>query len=155
MKKRWGIILFAVVLGSFGLTTNDTSCKDLYLHRVTTLDSSLQQLRRFIQSNPSNIIETAALKQRIALARLELKKADFWLRYLEPLSYKKINGPLPVEWENEVFEKFEHPYRREGAGLSLAELYLNEWQINKDTLLQWITPAIAAINGVMDICGGF
>jgi len=41
----------------------------------------------------------------IELARLKLKGIDFWLRYLDPIAYKKINGPLPVEWETEVFEK--------------------------------------------------
>jgi cytochrome c peroxidase len=47
-----------------------------------------------------------------------MKAIDFWLRYIEPTLYKKINGPLPVEWETEVFEKYEKPYRREGDGFT-------------------------------------
>lgn len=69
---------------------------------------------------------------------------DFWFRYLEPLSYKKINGPLPVEWETEVFEKFETPYRREGAGYTLASLYLDEETIIKDSIFNYIKSAVEA-----------
>lgn len=72
--------------------------------------------------------------KRIAATRLGLKAADFWLRYLEPTAYLRMNGQLPVEWETEVFEKFEKPYRREGAGLSLAEMYLEEKHVQKDSL---------------------
>lgn len=74
-------------------------------------------------------------RKEIQDVRMEMKGMDFWLRYLEPVSYKKINGPLPVEWETEVFEKFEKPYKRDGAGLTLAALYLDEPQPVKDTLL--------------------
>ena len=147
MKKVGGILLLAAIIASFGLTTDDTSYKEACLRQATVLTSSLQQLRVDINKHPTpEIVPDAALKQRIFEARLALKKADFWLRYLEPISYKKINGPLAVEWENEVFEKYEHPYRREGAGLSLAELYLNEEHVYKDTLLRLITPAIEALN---------
>ena len=52
--------------------------------------------------------------EKIRENRLKLKEIDFWLRYLEPVAYKKINGPLPVEWETEVFEKWEAPYKRDG-----------------------------------------
>jgi len=45
------------------------------------------------------------LKKLINETRLKLKSIDFWLRYFEPVAYKKINGPLPIEWETEVFEK--------------------------------------------------
>ena len=79
-----------------------------------------------------------ATKEQINLARTDMKRMDFWLRYLEPVAYKTINGPLPVEWETEVFEKYERPYRREGAGLTLAALYLEEPGIKKDSLLQLI-----------------
>jgi len=76
-----------------------------------------------------------AVKEQIWEARLKMKGLDFWLRYLEPTVYKKINGPLPVEWETEVFEKFEKPYKRDGAGLTLAEQYLDEPSPVKDSLL--------------------
>jgi len=81
----------------------------------------------------------------IELARLKLKGIDFWLRYLDPIAYKKINGPLPVEWETEVFEKWEKPYKRDGAGLTLAELYLEEDDINRDTLLELVQLSINVI----------
>ena len=87
-----------------------------------------------------------AIKEQIATARMALKPADFWLRYLEPVAYKKINGPLPVEWENEVFEKFEKPYKRLGAGLSLAALYLDSPDPQKDSLIRLISIATSAIN---------
>ena len=57
-------------------------------------------------------------ERRIERARFKLKAVDFWLRYLDPTTYKRINGPLPVEWETEVFEKFEPPYKRKGSGLA-------------------------------------
>jgi cytochrome c peroxidase len=92
-------------------------------------------------TNPQHL---AAVKVQLHRARQRMKAVDVWLRYLDPLQYKKINSPLPVEWETEVFEKFEKPYRHEGAGFTLAELYLDEENINKDTLLALIHPAIAA-----------
>ena len=68
------------------------------------------------------------------------------MRYFEPNAYRRINGPLPVEWENEVFEKFEPPYRREGAGLSLAELSFTQKPLIKDSLIQLIKRSDLAIN---------
>jgi cytochrome c peroxidase len=76
---------------------------------------------------------------------LKLKNVDFWLRYFEPNAYRKMNGPLPVEWEKEVFEKFEPPYRREGAGLSLVELSLDQTPLIKDSLLQLVKKSEDAI----------
>lgn len=66
------------------------------------------------------------------------------------LHNKKVNGPLPVEWETEVFEKFESPYKREGAELSLAELYLEEENLNKDSLLALIASSLAATQIYLD-----
>ncbi|HLG38666.1 MAG TPA: cytochrome c peroxidase [Chitinophagaceae bacterium] len=102
----------------------------------------------------SNVITTADLttttgrdmiREEIRNCRLKMKGLDFWFRYFEPNVYRKINGPLPVEWENEVFEKFEPPYRREGAGLTLAEQYLDEAIVNKDSLSQLITLSVNAL----------
>ncbi len=86
------------------------------------------------------------IKEEIFSTRKELKKMDFWLRYLEPVLYKKINGPLPVEWETEVFEKFEKPYKREGAGLTLAALYLEEATVEKDSLYTLLKLSLEATN---------
>ncbi|MGZ8510357.1 MAG: cytochrome-c peroxidase [Chitinophagaceae bacterium] len=85
------------------------------------------------------------IKEQITISRASLKAIDFWLRYFEPIAYRKINGPLPVEWENEVFEKFEPPYRREGGGLILTELSLEEDPSNKNALLSLVDTSLVAI----------
>ncbi len=82
------------------------------------------------------------IKAQINVSRQYLKVIDIWLRYLEPVSYKRINGPLSIEWETEVFEKFERPYKREGAGLTLAALYLDEEKIDKDVLTELIASSL-------------
>jgi cytochrome c peroxidase len=84
------------------------------------------------------------VRQRLTESRLQLKSIDFWLRYLDPIQYRRINGPLPVEWETEVFEKFEPPYRRDGAGLTLAELYLQEETVRKDSLRALVEASLVA-----------
>jgi cytochrome c peroxidase len=96
------------------------------------------------QADVTTPVGRTQVQAQINTARIALKRADFWLRYLEPLAYRSINGPLPVEWETEVFEKFEKPYRREGAGLTLAALHLEEEQPQRDTLLYLIERARAA-----------
>lgn len=83
--------------------------------------------------------------QQIKICRIKLKATDFWLRYFEPVAYRKLNGPLPVEWETEVFEKFEPPYKREGAGLSIAEAYLEETDISKDSLSALIQTSLDSL----------
>ena len=94
--------------------------------------------------NGNSILNKNTQISNLEKARLDLKKVDFWLRYLEPLAYKKINAPLPVEWETEVFEKYEKPYKREGSGLTLARLYLDEDVVQKDTLLAYYEHSISA-----------
>jgi cytochrome c peroxidase len=93
----------------------------------------------------SNDNDRATIKKQIAKNRVTLKAIDFWLRYFEPIAYRRINGPLPVEWETEVFEKFEPPYRREGGGLILAELSLEEDPGNKNALLSLTDSSLVAI----------
>ncbi|MFN8281374.1 MAG: cytochrome c peroxidase [Saprospiraceae bacterium] len=100
---------------------HQNSYKALYSSRVRAIEAKLDSLYQSIDH-----IHWDQRKTRQAWAaelndcRQLVKSADFWLRYFEPLAYKKINGPLPVEWETEVFEKFERPYRRIGGGLSLS-----------------------------------
>lgn len=84
--------------------------------------------------------EKSVLREKLHTLRNGLKSCDFWLRYYEQLLYKKVNAPLPVEWETEVFEKFEKPYKREGAGLILAELYLDEDNATGDSLRKLLRP---------------
>ncbi len=107
-----------------------------YLNRLSGFGKAQAALLETIEkSNLSRAQDVAAIREGIRAARLQMKGLDFWMRYLEPLAYKSVNGPLPVEWETEVFEKFEKPYRRQGAGLTLAWNYLGEEGAAKDSLL--------------------
>jgi cytochrome c peroxidase len=116
-------------------------------------DSSLQSFKeqqtillKLIRSVDYTDKESAEkIREQIKMSRLKLKGLDFWFRYLEPVAYRRINGPLPVEWENEVFEKFEPPYKREGAGLSLAEEHLENDTLSKNYLDSLISHAIDAL----------
>jgi cytochrome c peroxidase len=130
------------LLFSFNKQQVNSAYNDEYKKQIKSFSVSLQELGLEIKrSNLQDPKSKEALVSKIKNTRIGLKQIDFWLRYLEPLSYKKINGPLPVEWETEVFEKFEKPYRREGAGLTLAELYLSEESPIKDSLLHLIENA--------------
>jgi cytochrome c peroxidase len=101
-------------------------------------------LKRIHEADLSSEESRRRLRQELDIVRVSMKQMDLWLRYLEPISYKQINGPLPVEWETEVFEKFEKPYRREGAGLTLAVLYLEEEVPAKDSLIRLVSSSLAA-----------
>ncbi|PWK21905.1 cytochrome c peroxidase [Arcicella aurantiaca] len=115
--------------------------------KISKFEASLNTLSTTITNsdlkNPKHRQEIIA---RIHQSRLLLKSFDFILRYLEPTQYKKINGPLPIEWETEVFEKFEKPYKREGFGLTIAEISINEEETNKDSLLHLIHQAKIGIS---------
>ena len=147
MKVLFVILIatITVICFSFILKTNKPY-NSLY---SSTLQEFKQQqsllndaIRKADLSSEENI---HTLRKEIEAARLKLKNIDFWLRYFEPNAYRQINGPLPVEWENEVFEKFEKPYRREGAGLSLAEISLDQKPLLKDSLLELIKKTQEAI----------
>ena len=125
---------------------NDTY-KALYNNRIHELSKAENELLQLIRTTDINTPgDIHVIKQKISAARLKMKAADFWLRYLDPTAYHQVNGPLKVEWETEVFEKFEKPYKRAGAGFSLAELYLDEKDIHKDSLLPLVDSAILANN---------
>lgn len=150
MKRKitWVSFIFGVafVLLSFNNAAEKTPYEADYFNKINEFKSEqtyLLGIAEAAQLNDTNDIKR--LKNQIQLCRNKMKGIDFWLRYLEPISYKSINGPLPVEWETEVFEKFEKPYRRDGAGLTLASLYLDEEHINKDTLLHLIQTSINAM----------
>ncbi|MDP4129604.1 MAG: cytochrome c peroxidase [Bacteroidota bacterium] len=148
MKTLFLIIIVIVTVFCFSFNfRNNQPYNNLYTHALAEFKQQETTLRNSIAaanlSLPENIQQ---IRAGIEAARLKLKNIDFWLRYFEPIAYNRINGPLPVEWENEVFEKFEPPYRREGAGLSLAELFLDDKLLNKDSLLLLITKSIKAIN---------
>ncbi len=117
-----------------------------YNEKLVVLKNKQSSLIQLInKSELSAAGDREKIKQEIALARKDLKGMDFWLRYLEPVAYKRLNGPLPVEWETEVFEKFEKPYKREGAGLTLAEIYLEEDGLKKDSLSALIRYSVQAM----------
>lgn len=142
------LMFFVGLIGfSFKSTTNTELYENVYTSKTNRLKDQLAQLLYAAQkTNLNQESELAALRDKLLKARIELKKVDFWLRYLEPLAYKKLNGPLPVEWETEVFEKFEKPYKREGAGLTLAALYLETVEPSNDSLGKLIRQAIDAAN---------
>src|SRR5436190_19149984 len=111
MKKYVTLLLIAsplFLLSMMGGNDNTNAYYNFYQLKVDSFAQNQQSLIGYIQSLPSiTATETNTIKQRIWNARLHMKALDFWMRYLEPVAYKKINGPLPVEWETEVFEKFE------------------------------------------------
>lgn len=147
MKIFSVIIIFVITILCFSFKErHNKTYNNLYETSLAAFKQQQSSLENTIAAaNLSKETDIQAIRQKIAAARLQLKNIDFWLRYFEPLAYKKINGPLPIEWENEVFEKFEPPYKREGAGLTVAELYLDEKIISKDTLLLLIQKSKTAV----------
>jgi cytochrome c peroxidase len=149
MKKGIILVCTLIILFLFLSFKKQHTVKDyegLYFAKLNELEAAQVSLHKLI--NSIDITDEQGRKKidtKIDECRMALKSIDFWLRYLEPVSYKQINGPLPVEWETEVFEKFEKPYKRPGAGLTLASLYLEEDNVVKDTLLKLIDGSIKAI----------
>lgn len=146
-KKGIIVSFFAIVAACFSFSFSDKNdYNNFYLSSLNDLDVSFSSLLGTIsKTGVSSANDKELIKKEIAAARLKLKNVDFWIRYFEPVGYMKINGALPVEWENEVHEKFEPPYRREGAGLMLAEQYLDEENPVRDTLYSLIKQASDAV----------
>ncbi len=114
--KRNKVFISVILLVSLGLLFSfnqqqiSSAYKNEYTKQINTFSASLRELGIEIKkTNLQNPNSKEELTSKIKKTRIGLKQIDFWLRYLEPLSYKKINGSLPVEWETEVFEKFEKP----------------------------------------------
>jgi cytochrome c peroxidase len=149
MKKNilLALLLLLILLSGIAFKPHSTesSYVSLYTRRVAQFSESLHNTQTSLNEQTLDASLKKQVLERILVLREKLKTLDFWLRYLHPLAYKKINGPLTVEWETEVFEKFEKPYRREGAGLSLAELYLQEETISKDSLEHLFASAESAL----------
>lgn len=146
MKKVYFIIFLSVLTLLFAFSLNnrnaDNEYTETYFDKKGSFDKELTALIKCIEnSDLKSSQDINKISAQIRLAREKLKVIDFWFRYFEPLSYKKINGPLPVEWE---FEALEPPRKIEGAGLTLAELYLAEDNIVKDTLINLIRSAVRA-----------
>jgi cytochrome c peroxidase len=148
MRTRYVISICVAVVTILSASFKQDSPPSYSAHYHSNLEEftsrQLALLALIEKANTANPNDIKKIRASIDSARIAMKSMDFWLRYMEPLAYKKINGPLPVEWETEVFEKFEKPYRREGAGLTLAALYLEEPAIKKDSLLQLVRRAISA-----------
>lgn len=141
------LVLILLIVGTTAFKNETEQFNYIRGYNKGLKDFSQKQLAllHYIQkSDLKSEKEITHIKEQINDARTSLKNIDFWLRYLEPISHKKINGPLAVEWETEVFEKFEKPYKREGAGLTLAALYLEEPNLKKDSLLNLIQSSIQA-----------
>jgi cytochrome c peroxidase len=138
-------LIFTIFCLSFSKKDNKPY-KNLYDRSLREFKQQQNILESFIlNTDLTSEKNKKSVRVQIEAARLELKNIDFWIRYFEPNAYRRINGPLPVEWENEVFEKFEPPYRREGAGLSLAELSLDQTPLLKDSLVQLIKRSEEAV----------
>jgi len=140
------LLLFLLVISGYSFQQSGAEVYAGSYHKnLDSFRSSLYKLKAAIDSH--SILSPAAralISTNINDARMQMKTMDFWMRYLEPIAFKKINGPLPVEWETEVFEKFEAPYKREGAGLTLAAAYLEEEGAQSDSLSHLIEAALEA-----------
>lgn len=138
------IFLLIFILSGFN---NGNEYSNFYFQKINEFKASQKLLLEEIK-NADLASETGRtnILKKLRYSRLKLKGVDFWLRYLEPISYKQINGPLPVEWENEVFEKFEKPYKRLGAGLTLSEEELNEENPDRKKLADLIQKSIKALD---------
>jgi cytochrome c peroxidase len=148
--NKFILFLSAIIIFFLSISFKDDDKKEKYIqHYESNLEKFQYQQKQLLQtiqdSDLNDEQSIQEIKKQITQTRNQLKRNDFWFRYLEPVSYKKINGPLPVEWETEVFEKFEKPYKREGAGLTLATLYLNESVKDKSTLLKFIASSEEAV----------
>ena len=148
MKKTIsGIIVISLLVFLSGFKPNKTEYQNLYFQKLedfnnaqTALLSEIKTADLTSETGKNNILK------KLRYSRLKLKSIDLWLRYLEPVSYKQLNGPLPVEWENEVFEKFEKSYKRLGAGLTLAEEELENNSPERNKLFQLIQKSIKAVD---------
>lgn len=149
MKQKIALAVIATILALVLFSFKENSTPATYiagyqvrLDRLRNAETKL--LRTICESDLQDSTSLQHIHDEINSVRIWMKSVDFWTRYLDPTAYKRINGPLPVEWETEVFEKFEKPYRREGAGLTLCELYLDEPRPQKDSLMYLIDAAIKA-----------
>ncbi len=143
------IQLVAAALLCMAMLTTPSSTgeyRQRYNAGLELLSDRLAELLEDIRQQDALTLEDKdLLRARIHAARSAMKAFDFWGRYLDPINHRRVNGPLPVEWETEVFEKYEKPYRRAGAGLTLAELYLEEPDYRADSLARLVDAAITAM----------
>lgn len=145
LKIKPLIILTFSLIAILSLNFKDRSNTYItsYTEKLTNFNSQQTELVKLIEASDLKSADAIEIiKNKINQTRNHMKGLDIWLRYLNPVAYKKINGPLPVEWETEVFEKWEKPYKRIGAGFTLAQLYLDEENIDKQHLLGLIEESV-------------
>lgn len=142
MKKYLAILLFAgaTSLTSWQLAISDSIQAAHYQGSIDRLKLELLDLQKRINNNE----EKSKIISQLNDTRLALKRADFWLRYTNPIAYKFLNGPLPVEWEVEVFEKWEKPYRRNAAGLTLLQIAMDK-EASQQELQRLVSLALDSI----------
>ncbi len=147
MKIFLVILMLLLGICCFSFSLHDKNeYVTLYWRSLTDFKKSQSTLLESIRAKSiSTARDREEILEQIRISRGKLKAIDFWLRYFEPVAYRKLNGPLPVEWETEVFEKFEPPYKRKGAGLSLAEQYLEEDHPGQDSLAELIKISIDSL----------
>lgn len=142
MNKTISVFLGICIILLFASSKFTKSAySELYTSSLQNFENEVLQLQEEITHAEST--KEAVLVQ-LHSCRKQLKAVDFWLRYADPILHKKINGPLPVEWETEVFEKWERPYKRTSAGFTLSELYLEE-EYTTDSLSSLINECLVAV----------
>lgn len=146
MKFKY-LLIGSVLLGIFLVSAyknkiDNQAYTTLYKFQYDGFSKALTDFYSLLENDHPHGIQ---IKRGIKDLRLKMKSLDFWWRYADPLAYKSINGPLPVEWETEVFEKFEPPYKRIGAGLTLAEQQLEDDSSDLISLMKLIQPMKSAI----------
>ncbi|PCJ63893.1 MAG: cytochrome C peroxidase [Bacteroidetes bacterium] len=146
MKKLFSIFILLVItivlVSNTSVEEKDSPYQDEYITGLANLETQLAGLSEAISDKN---ISNDSINSLLIESRLSFKSVDIWLRYFDPIAYKKINGPLPVEWETEVFEKWEKPYKRVSSGFTIGELYWGEESHNRDSLHTLFDSSISAV----------
>jgi cytochrome c peroxidase len=122
---------------------NEPAYIQLYISRTEAFKKCVADFTELNQNeNPSFNSQLENFKK----IRHQLKANDFWLRYFADENYQIINGAIGVEWENEVFAKFQPPYKKVGSGVYLAEQELMKQPYNFQTVKKLLVPIINEIN---------
>jgi cytochrome c peroxidase len=147
MKKTTAVAFILSLIIFLSGFRNGSEYRTLYFQKIEEFNTAqIKLLEEIKTSDLTSEKGKENILKKLRYSRLKLKGIDLWLRYLEPITYKQLNGPLPVEWENEVFEKFEKPYKRTGAGLTLAEEELENTIPDRNKLFQLIQKSIKAVD---------
>ncbi|MCX8079621.1 MAG: cytochrome-c peroxidase [Bacteroidia bacterium] len=135
MNGKNRIYVFLIFIGlSFTRTEIEQNLCDYFRNNIFDLENEIKKMQQLLHNSD---LKKEKIRNQIIECRNKLKHIDIFLRYSEPVLYRKINGPLEVEWETEVFEKHEKPYRREGKGFFLIQEGLNETQPDFKKIREW------------------